>query len=130
MKSLVLLGFSGGIVPCPGALWLYFLSVSLHRTFEGILLITALGAGLATVLTAVGLLTVRVRRSVFPEGHGGEAWIVRRLPGLHGRIGIALDRALAWLGRSLGLIAPCIIAALGLGLGIWGLLWAAAAGGG
>ena len=129
MKSLVFLGFSGGIVPCPGALWIYFLSLSLHRTLEGIALITALGAGLATVLTAVGLLTVRLRRSLVRGEAGGEVRIVRRLPGMDGWLGGALDRALACLGRSLRLIAPCIIAALGLVLVAWGLLSAGVIGG-
>ncbi len=122
MKSLALLGFSGGIVPCPGALWIYFLSLSLHRTLEGIILITALGAGLATVLVVVGLVTVRVRRNLFDGGEGGELRLFRRLPGLGGRVGQWGDRALAWFGRSLRLIAPCIIAAVGLVLVFWGLL--------
>ena len=122
LKTLVFLGFSGGIVPCPGALWIYFLALSLHRTFEGIVLITALGAGLATVLTAVGLLTVRLRRSAVLHAAGGELRLAQRLPGLHGRVGAVLDRALVWVGRRLSLIGPCIIAALGVVLVVWGLL--------
>ncbi len=121
VKSLVLLGFSGGIVPCPGALWIYFLALSLHRTFEGVILIAALGAGLATVLTAIGLLTVRVRRSLLLRAAGEEGQDGRRHP--------RARRAAAWLGRQIGLIAPCIIAALGLLLVIWGLLSAGVIGG-
>jgi len=111
MKSLVLLGFSGGIVPCPGALWIYFLALSLHRTFEGVLLITALGAGLATVLTAVGLITVRVRRRLLRGGTESGT-----------RLGRVAARLAGWLGRWIGLIGPCIIAAMGLLLVAWGLL--------
>jgi len=118
---LVLLGFSGGIVPCPGALWIYFLALSLHRTFEGIILIAALGGGLATVLTAIGLLTVRVRRGLLLRAAGEEGQDRRRHP--------RARRAAAWLGRQIGLIAPCIIAALGLLLVIWGLLSAGVIGG-
>ena len=121
VKSLVFLGFSGGIVPCPGALWIYFLALSLHRTFEGIMLIAALGAGLATVLTAIGLLTVRVRRSLLLRAAGEE--------GQDGRGHPRARKAAAWVGRQIGLIAPCIIAALGLLLVIWGLLSAGVIGG-
>jgi ABC-type nickel/cobalt efflux system permease component RcnA len=112
LKSLVFLGFSGGIVPCPGALWIYFLALSLRRMSEGILLIAALGAGLATVLTAVGVLTIRVQRGLLRRASRGGA----HPP--HPR----LRRAAAWLGRSLSLIAPCIVAALGVFLVAWGLL--------
>ena len=52
-----------------------------------------------------------------------------RLPGLHGPLGGALDAALAWVGRSLGFIAPCVIAALGLCLVAWGLASAGVIGG-
>ena len=83
--------------------------------------LSVVGAGLATVLTAVGVATVYLRRGLLPGGPGGEVQLVRRLPGLHGRLGGAADAALAWLGRSLTLIAPCIIAALGLVLVVWGL---------
>ena len=117
--SLVALGFSGGIVPCPGALWIYFLALSVHRTLEGIVLITALGAGLATVLTAIGLLTVRVRRGLMRQAGDAERRGWRRTA-----------RAVAlWLGRWLALIAPCIIAGLGLVLVFWGLLSAGVLGG-
>ena len=129
MKSLVLLGFSGGIVPCPGALWIYFLALSVHRTAEGIVLIAALGAGLATVLTAIGLVTVRVRRSALSRASGGELRLLSRLPGLGGRVGAAADRALVWLGRRLSLLAPCVIAAVGMLLVFWGLLSAGVIGG-
>ena len=129
MKSLLLLGFSGGIVPCPGALWIYFLSLSLHRTLEGIILITALGAGLATVLIVVGLVTVRLRRSVVGAADGGAVRLFGRLPGLWGRLGERADRALGWVGRRLWVLAPCVIAAVGLVLVLWGLTSAGVIGG-
>ena len=121
IKSLVFLGFSGGIVPCPGALWIYFLALSLHRTFEGILLITALGAGLAVVLTAVGLVTVRVRRGLERRRARIETTGLQERP--------LVGRAAAWLARWLALIAPCVLVGVGLLIVVWGLLSAGVIGG-
>ena len=121
IKSLVFLGFSGGIVPCPGALWIYFLALSLHRTFEGILLITALGAGLAVVLTAVGLVTVRVRRGLERRRARVETTGLQERP--------LVGRAAAWLARWLALIAPCVLVGVGLLIVVWGLLSAGVIGG-
>lgn len=51
----VLLGISGGIVPCPSALVVLLAAVSLHRVGFGLALIVAFSAGLALTLTGVGL---------------------------------------------------------------------------
>jgi ABC-type nickel/cobalt efflux system permease component RcnA len=56
------LGVSGGIVPCPSALVVLLAAVALHRIGYGLLLIVAFSAGLAAVLTAVGLTCVYARR--------------------------------------------------------------------
>lgn len=53
--SAVLLGISGGIVPCPSALVVLLAAVSLHRVAFGLTLIVAFSAGLALILTGVGL---------------------------------------------------------------------------
>lgn len=55
-RSLLALGISGGILPCPSALVVLLSAISLHRTGYGLLLVLAFSAGLACVLTAVGLL--------------------------------------------------------------------------
>ena len=58
MGALIALGASGGLVPCPSALVLLLTSVSLGRVGLGLTLLVAFSAGLAVVLTAVGLLVL------------------------------------------------------------------------
>jgi nickel/cobalt transporter (NicO) family protein len=54
-RSLLALGISSGIIPCPSALVVLLAAISLHRVPFGILLIVAFSAGLATTLTGIGL---------------------------------------------------------------------------
>lgn len=60
--SLLALGVSGGLVPCPSALVLLLGAISLGRLAFGMVLVLAFSAGLAIVLTAIGLLCVYARR--------------------------------------------------------------------
>jgi ABC-type nickel/cobalt efflux system permease component RcnA len=60
--SLVTLGTTGGMVPCPGALVVLLSAVSLNRVGFGLLLIVAFSVGLAAVLIAIGMLMVYARR--------------------------------------------------------------------
>jgi ABC-type nickel/cobalt efflux system permease component RcnA len=53
--GLIALGASGGLVPCPSALVLLLTSVSLGRVAMGLTLLVAFSAGLAVVLSAIGL---------------------------------------------------------------------------
>jgi nickel/cobalt transporter (NicO) family protein len=55
MRSLIGLGVSGGIVPCPSALVVLIAAISQHRIGLGMVLIVAFSLGLAATLTAVGL---------------------------------------------------------------------------
>ena len=77
-RSLVALGVSGGIVPCPSALVVLLSAVALHRVAYGMALITAFSVGLASVLIVIGLLVVSTRHwfSRFPASEG----LLRRLP--------------------------------------------------
>jgi ABC-type nickel/cobalt efflux system permease component RcnA len=59
--EVVWLGFAGGLVPCPGALWIYLLSLGFGRPGLAILLILSLSLGLALVLLTVGLVTLYLR---------------------------------------------------------------------
>lgn len=76
--SLLALGISGGIVPCPGALVILLLAVALHRIAFGLLLIITFSLGLAAVLIAIGILMVKARPVV--ERFSGSGPVVRRLP--------------------------------------------------
>ena len=61
-RGLVALGVAGGIVPCPTALVVMLGSIALEQTIYGLVLVTAFSAGLAGVLTGVGLVMVHGRR--------------------------------------------------------------------
>ncbi|MCA1553217.1 MAG: high-affinity nickel-transporter, partial [Chloroflexi bacterium] len=61
-RSLLALGVSGGLLPCPSALVVLLGAISLHRVGFGLLLIVAFSAGLAGVLTAIGVLLVYAGR--------------------------------------------------------------------
>src|SRR3989441_5373222 len=63
-KSLLALGVSGGILPCPSALVVLLAAISLHRVGYGLLLVLAFSVGLASVLTAIGLIFVYAKRLV------------------------------------------------------------------
>ena len=66
MKSLIALGASGGLVPCPSALVLLLAAVSVGRTGFGLLLLISFSLGLALVLMATGLAVLYAKR-FFPE---------------------------------------------------------------
>lgn len=61
-KSLLALGISGGILPCPSALVVLLTAISMHRVGFGLILIFAFSLGLASVLTIIGLLFVKARQ--------------------------------------------------------------------
>jgi nickel/cobalt transporter (NicO) family protein len=58
-RSLLGLGISGGLLPCPSALVLLVTAVSINRAALGMVLVVAFSLGLAGVLTMVGLLFVK-----------------------------------------------------------------------
>lgn len=62
--TLLTLGITGGMIPCPGALVVLLSAVALQRIAFGLLLIVAFSVGLAAVLVGVGLLLVLARSSV------------------------------------------------------------------
>ena len=77
-RSLLAVGVSGGLLPCPSALVVLLAAISLHRVAFGLLLIVAFSAGLALTITAIGCAAVLARgafRRVSLEGP-----LVRLLP--------------------------------------------------
>jgi ABC-type nickel/cobalt efflux system permease component RcnA len=63
-RSLLALGVSGGLLPCPSALVVLLSAIALHRVAFGLLLIVAFSLGLAGVLVGIGLLLVCARRAL------------------------------------------------------------------
>ena len=61
-RSLIALGVSGGLVPCPDAIAILLVAVAINRILLGLALIISFSLGLAVVLIAIGLLMVNSRR--------------------------------------------------------------------
>ena len=81
MKTLVALGISGGIVPCPEALVVLLAAIKLHRIGYGLILIVAFSLGLAAALIAIGMLVVSARQRLTRfNALGEDSAIVRYLP--------------------------------------------------
>jgi nickel/cobalt exporter len=76
--TLLTLGVTGGMIPCPGALVVLLSAVALQRIGFGLLLIVAFSVGLAVVLVATGLLLVAARGAV--QRWSGEGAWQRYLP--------------------------------------------------
>jgi nickel/cobalt exporter len=60
-KNLTALGIAGGLVPSPTALVVLLGAAALGRLWLGIVLIVVYGLGMATTLTAAGLLLLKAR---------------------------------------------------------------------
>lgn len=61
-RSLIALGVSGGLVPCPDAIAILLVAIAINRIILGLALIVAFSFGLALVLIIIGLLMVNSRR--------------------------------------------------------------------
>jgi nickel/cobalt transporter (NicO) family protein len=62
-RSLLAVGISGGLLPCPSALVVLLAAISLHRVAFGMLLVVAFSLGLAVAITTVGVVAVVARRA-------------------------------------------------------------------
>ncbi len=60
-RSLITVGVSGGLLPCPSALVVLLAAITLHRVAFGMLLVVAFSAGLALTITGIGLAAVLAR---------------------------------------------------------------------
>ena len=92
---MMALGVSGGLVPCPAALVLLLGAISLDRLGFGMVLVLAFSAGLAVVLTGIGLLMIYARKLF--ERFSFEARVPRLLPVISASI-----ITLAGIGIALG----------------------------
>ena len=78
LRSLLAVGVSGGLLPCPSALVVLLAAISLHRIAFGLVLILAFSAGLALTITGIGLVAVLARNTFRRVGFDGT--LVRLLP--------------------------------------------------
>jgi ABC-type nickel/cobalt efflux system permease component RcnA len=58
VRSMLALGITGGIIPCPSALVVLLAAIAYQKVGLGLLLILAFSLGLALVLTGIGLVMV------------------------------------------------------------------------
>jgi ABC-type nickel/cobalt efflux system permease component RcnA len=79
-RSLLALGISGGLIPCPSALVVLLGSIALNRVGFGLILVLAFSLGLAGALTAIGMMFIYAGRlfNRFPS----QGQIIRFLPAL------------------------------------------------
>ena len=77
-RSLVAVGITGGLLPCPSALVVLLAAISVHRVAFGMLLIVAFSAGLALSITGIGLVAVFAKQ-IFKRA-SFEGRLVRLLP--------------------------------------------------
>lgn len=96
MASLMALGASGGLVPCPSALVLLLSAVSLGRTGLGLILLVAFSAGVAVVLTGIGLVVLYAKHWL-PDGEKSASHAVfRYLPVVSAAIIVCIGVAMTW----------------------------------
>jgi nickel/cobalt transporter (NicO) family protein len=70
-RSLLALGISGGLLPCPSALLALLGAVAVGRAGFGLLVVVAFSLGLAATLTGVGLLFLYAGRFLEPRAITG-----------------------------------------------------------
>ncbi len=58
--TLILLGFTNGLIPCPSALAVLLMSISAGALFSGLVLVVAFGIGGAVSLIAIGLVFLKI----------------------------------------------------------------------
>jgi ABC-type nickel/cobalt efflux system permease component RcnA len=97
-RSLLALGISGGLLPCPSALVVLLSSIAVNRVGFGLALVVAFSLGLAGVLTAIGLTFV----------YAGNRF--NRLP-IDGR-----------LARAVPAVSALLIALIGFGIAVRALV--------
>jgi nickel/cobalt transporter (NicO) family protein len=91
-RSLIAVGISGGILPCPSALVVLLAAISLHRLAFGLVLIVAFSMGLALSITGLGLAAVLAKRRF--AGHSFDGLLVRALPAVSAAVILAAGVAM------------------------------------
>jgi nickel/cobalt exporter len=92
LRGLVAVGVSGGLLPCPTALVVLLAAISLQRVGYGLLLIVAFSIGLASVVTAIGLVAVTAKRAFSRLRLDGP--LVRALPAVSALVVLFLGAAM------------------------------------
>jgi len=104
MGSLIALGASGGLVPCPSALVLLLSSIALGRVGLGLLLLVSFSAGLAIVLMAIGVAVLYAKNLLPDSQKTARHPAFRLIPVLSAAMIVCIG--LVMTGVSLGWIRP------------------------
>ena len=98
LRTLLTMGFAGGLSPSPSAVVVLLGAAALGRAWFGVVLVVAYGAGLAATLTAVGFALARwgdrLRRLAGPRT---ERLLTTRLPALTATLILAAGLAMVTL---------------------------------
>ncbi len=104
LGSLIALGVSGGLVPCPAALVIMLAAIAFGHVGAGLVLLVAFSLGLAGVLMAVGMMVLYARSWLPNPDAAGRHPIFRLVPVLSALIIVCLG--LLMTGVSLGWVRP------------------------
>lgn len=104
LGSLIALGASGGLVPCPSALVLLLSSIALGRVGLGLLLLVAFSSGLAIVLMGIGVLVLYAKHFLPDSRKTAAHPAFRIIPVLSAALIVCIG--LLMTGVSLGWIQP------------------------
>jgi nickel/cobalt transporter (NicO) family protein len=102
--SLIALGVSGGLVPCPSALILMLSAIALGRPGLGLILLIGFSAGLAIVLIAIGAIAVYAKHLLPASKSVASKPLYRLIPVLSSVVVICLG--LVMTAVSAGWIQP------------------------
>ena len=97
-RSLLALGVSGGLIPCPSALVVLLGAIALNKIGFGLILVLAFSLGLAATLTAIGMLFIYAGR--FFERFPSQGRVIKLLPVLSALFVSVIGAAIIW--RALG----------------------------
>lgn len=104
LASLVALGVSGGLVPCPSALVLLLSAIAIGRTAYGMLLLVAFSLGLSIVLMAIGALVLYAKKLIPSASRFTASPAYRLVPVLSAALIIGVGVLMT--GASIGIIKP------------------------
>jgi nickel/cobalt exporter len=104
MGSLIALGASGGLVPCPSALVLLLSSIALGRVGFGLLLLVSFSSGLAIVLMAIGVAVLYAKNFLPDSQKTARHPAFRLIPVMSAAMIVCIG--LVMTGVSLGWIRP------------------------
>jgi nickel/cobalt exporter len=80
LTSLMALGASGGLVPCPAAMVLLLSAIAIGRVGLGLVLLIAFSLGLAGVLMAIGMLVIHAKNWLPESAKTGQHPLLRFAP--------------------------------------------------